>query len=86
MEELLIIQHFMDELGITQQLMEKLLITQHIIEEVHSCPWTLGQILGVITFAWKRGEQKGKNLDVGRGPSNITSSGSFETVGLGILI
>ena len=37
-------------------------------------------------FAWKIGEQKGKNLDVSRGPPNITSSGSFETVGLGILI
>ena len=29
---------------------------------------------------------KGQNLDVGRGPPNITSSGSFKTVGLGILI
>ena len=52
----------------------------------HSCPLTLGQILPVISFAWKMAKEKGKHLDVGRGPPNITSSGSFETVGLGILI
>ena len=52
----------------------------------HSCSWNLGQILQVIMFAWKMVAEMAENWDVGRGPPNITNSGSLETVGSGILI
>ena len=53
---------------------------------VHSGSSTLGQILPVIRFAWKTEAEMAENWDLGRGPPNITSSGSFEMVGLGTLI
>ena len=37
-------------------------------------------------FAWKTVAEMTENQDLGRGPPNITSSGSFEMVGLSTLI
>ena len=53
---------------------------------LHTCPWTLGQILPVIVFARKMVAKMAENKDVGRGPPIITSSKSLEMVGSGILI
>ena len=47
---------------------------------------TLGQLLPVIRFAWKTVAEMAENRDLGRAPPNITSSGSLEMVGSGILI
>ena len=52
----------------------------------HSGPWTLGQILPVIRFAWKTVAEMAENWDLGRGPPNITSSGSLEMVSLSTFI
>jgi hypothetical protein len=52
----------------------------------HSGSSTLGQILPVIRFAWKTVAEMVENRDLGRGPPNITSSGSLEMVGLSTLI
>ena len=52
----------------------------------HSGSSTVGQILPVIRFAWKTIVEMAENRDLGRGPPNITSSGSCEMVGLSTLI
>ena len=39
-----------------------------------------GQILPVITFAWKMVAETAESWDFGKGPPNITRSGSLETV------
>ena len=52
----------------------------------HSSSSILGQILPVIRLAWKTVAEMAENRDLGRGPPNITSSGSLEMVGLGTLI
>ena len=50
-------------------------ITQRFIN-----PWP------VFRFAWKTVAEMAENRDLGRGPLNITSSGSLEMVGLSTLI
>ena len=52
----------------------------------HSGSSTLVQILPVIRFAWKTVAEMAENRDLGRGPQNVTSSGSLEMVCLSTLI
>ena len=54
--------------------------------DYHSGSSTLGQILPVIMLAGKMVAEMAENRDLGRGPPNITSSGSLEMVVLSTLI
>ena len=57
-----------------------------VFVEQHGSSSTLSQILAVIRIPWKTVSEMAENWDLGRGPPNITCSGSLEMVGLSTLI